>query len=299
MKFDKEQIKYFIKLIWVLSVIFFISYYFYKKFNVLIKAFEILTIDKILISFLMILIAKVLLALNMQLVLNKYHIILPFKKAFAIYNKTQLAKYIPGLIWQFVGRIGIMKELGVDNRIIRDSLITEVIWILSSAFLTGGVILLFFYHSIIFVYIRKHLWLIWLLLSLLIMIVVVFYFLFEHIKKTFIKIKKLLPSILPLAVLILIWVFLSTSFWVLILPFANKNLSWLYCMGVYCVAYAIGFITPFAPAGIGVRESILVFGFSNFFIELPVLVLLVSINRIIYFITEIIVFLPVINEKVY
>lgn len=299
MKFDKDKIKNILKFVWVITIIFFVLYYFYKNYHVLIKAFEILTIDKIFLSFIFILVAKILLAINMKIILKKYNIIVSFKKAFAIYNKTQLAKYIPGSIWQFVGRAGIMKKLGINNRTIRDTLFTEIIWILTSSFFIGSLILLIYYYSIIIVFLSRHFLLISLaFLILLLVCILLIYLLRNTIKSIILKIKKLVPSFLSLLILLIIWILLASSFWVLINTFSTNNISWLYCLGVYCLAYAIGFIIPFAPAGLGVRESILVLGFSSF-LELPTLVLLVSINRIIYFITEIIVFLPIINEKVY
>ena len=61
----------------------------------------------------------------------------------------------------------------------------------------------------------------------------------------------------------------------------------LFIIGYYAVAYLFGFIAVFAPAGIGVREGILLLALPAY-ISPPMGVIIVSTNRIIYIITEVV-----------
>lgn len=50
-----------------------------------------------------------------------------------------------------------------------------------------------------------------------------------------------------------------TSLLVLTVPDADRRLSWSAVGGAYTAAWLVGFVTPGAPAGLGVRELVLVF----------------------------------------
>jgi uncharacterized membrane protein YbhN (UPF0104 family) len=69
-------------------------------------------------------------------------------------------------------------------------------------------------------------------------------------------------------------------------------------VGLYALAYAIGFLVPFAPAGIGIREAILVAGMSTL-ISTEEAIVLASLNRIIYIILEVGIVLILIQFKFY
>src|SRR5690606_6653066 len=62
---------------------------------------------------------------------------LDFPTAARLYNLSQLGKYVPGSIWQFVGRAAAYRRRGAAYGAIRDALLIESLWIVAAAALVG------------------------------------------------------------------------------------------------------------------------------------------------------------------
>lgn len=80
---------------------------------------------------------------------------------------------------------------------------------------------------------------------------------------------------------------LGASFWVCLRPFLSQGPSWSVVIGVYCLAWVAGFLVPFAPAGLGVREAVLALVLD------PVLdpqtsLVVVAVHRVIYLVVEVV-----------
>ncbi|MCU7890301.1 MAG: hypothetical protein KZQ78_01300 [Candidatus Thiodiazotropha sp. (ex Ustalcina ferruginea)] len=90
-----------------------------------------------------------------------------------------------------------------------------------------------------------------------------------------------------LLIVLLIWTFLGLSFWITLLPLSIIEIGLVYIIGLYAFSYAVGFVIPFAPAGIGIRESILVFGLIPY-LDTNTSIILATLNRIFYIAIEII-----------
>ena len=63
---------------------------------------------------------------------------LPFRQAFAIYGRSQLAKYVPGNVLHFVGRHLLARRAGVPDRALVVSAAHEVLALLACAALLGA-----------------------------------------------------------------------------------------------------------------------------------------------------------------
>jgi uncharacterized membrane protein YbhN (UPF0104 family) len=95
----------------------------------------------------------------------------------------------------------------------------------------------------------------------------------------------LMPSLRVITILLLIWMLFAASLWVTTKPFVEHLPPFAQIVGVYCLAYIIGFVIPFAPAGLGVREFVLVLGLSVW-LNADIALLLAGVNRLIYFLVE-------------
>jgi hypothetical protein len=62
----------------------------------------------------------------------------PYLEMLKIYAITQLAKYLPGGIWQYVGRYGFYRSKAMNNKQTIRGMITENIWLISSAAIVGS-----------------------------------------------------------------------------------------------------------------------------------------------------------------
>ena len=172
------------------------------------------------------------LALNEAMLVSAHQCRIPLgrRDGFYIYNVAQLAKYVPGSVWQFVSRIAMLRARQFPAVAIRDSMIAENGWVIGSAVVLGGVLV---------------------------------------------------------ALLLGAWLALGASFWVCLLPFLSQGPTWSVAIGVYCLAWVAGFLVPFAPAGLGVREAVLALVLD------PVLdpqtsLVVVAVHRVIYLLVEVV-----------
>ncbi len=274
-----------LKVSWLLIVVFFLAYYVFKNGSEFVEAFQIISIEKVIIALFLLALSKLFLTLNQWAVFRIHNVKLGFKRATEIYNYSQLAKYIPGGIWHYVSKGAYLKAEGKSNKESVRIILTESLLIVITAFLFGVLALGKFAGEVLVALERGHM----IVLGISV-VTVVFLFLFfgrRYIKDLLSEfIKK--PGLASLAILNLgiVWVLQGLSLYVLLETSIYS--TFMYVMGIYCVAFAIGFLTVFAPGGIGVREAILYYGFSKAAL-MPVLVPMLILHRILYLFSEILV----------
>lgn len=288
-----------IKYLWILAVIVFVSSYFYKNFDSIVNILYVIPLFNLVIAFCSLFLAKVLLSYVALYSVKYVGISLPFSKIFSIYNITQLAKYIPGSIWQFVGKSGAYANEGMAFSVIKKCIFIEVLWVLSSAFVLGMILVLsgdildiqliisrtqqyFFFYGVLFI--------------------TVFSIAAYYYKKT-LSLLSLLAQNISLNVkmfstLFFVWFLLGMSFFITLTPYIDNSSLSLYIdiVGLYALAYAIGFLVPFAPAGIGIREAILVAGLTSV-LSAEHAIVLASLNRAVYIILEVIIVVMIMLYK--
>ncbi len=285
------------KWLWVLTIITFVIYYAWPKREGLLQAIERLGWAPVCFAFLLIVTAKLGLVENMRLACAKFNIHLSWWDCFRIYNHTQLAKYVPGSIWQFVGRIAIFNSRGYEGRTIRDALVAEHFWVVLVAGTLGILPLLLFNDAYINLINKSGTlvkqwqnFAVWSVVFLTIAGIVAVTAAWRWICKVQALIRwfiGLIPSWRVITILLLTWALFAASLWVTIQPFIEYLPSYVQIVGIYCLAYVIGFVVPFAPAGLGVRELLLVFGLSAW-LNTDIALLLAGVNRLVYFFAEIV-----------
>lgn len=285
-----NRLKKILRPAWGIIVLVFIAAYIYKKRQIIFENMVYLSFPLMLAAFFFLFVFKMGMIMNMKNAASHYNVFLSWPVAYRMYTSTQLAKYIPGSIWQFVSRISQLKNKNTPGKNIRDSLIAEHFWLLSSSFLLGAVFIVAtmdatmlpefideIFHSYSFV----------IILSSLAISVIAALILVKN-RKRFVR---FLPSINIYLLLMLVWLLPGSALWITLLSFNFHMPPILYVIGVYCIAFVIGFAIPFAPAGIGFREAILVAALSPY--SGPELaVLLTTINRLLYLLVELIIYFP-------
>ena len=215
------------------------------------------------------------------------------KEYLHIHMLSALARYIPGGVWNIVGKAYMCREKGVEKSAITSSIILEYIF----QILSSGLFLLFFLPVLI-----KNL-LTPVLTTLLIFAVILIIFLLPWAVRLGIKILgKIFKEDLSklqmknqyvyqiLIQYIAVWLF--TGFGLIILVFAFEKISSLqalYLMLSYPISWVAGFLSP-SPNGMGIREGVfsLLLG-NNYSYEL--LLLLTLTTRIWTILGEMVAFL--------
>jgi uncharacterized membrane protein YbhN (UPF0104 family) len=285
-----QNLKTALKSIWWALILIFVTLFLYKNLNTAAEVIDKLPFVTILTSFSAIVIAKFFLALIMHLALLRYAINLTYPRCFSIYNITQLGKYIPGSIWQFVGRITLYREADISNDKIRDTLLLETFWVVFSALSIGLILILLIQYELIgqllaqspVIFTNPFLYAV---LAVTLITLLVFW------RPTLIRyIRQFMFNTNAAATVLALWACLGFSFWITLLPISSQDISLIYIIGLYALSYALGFMVPFAPAGIGIREAILVMGLAPY-IETNTAIVLATINRLFYIMSEILLVL--------
>ncbi|MEO6435719.1 MAG: YbhN family protein [Tepidisphaeraceae bacterium] len=204
-------------------------------------------------------------ALVWRRVLKAFGHRLPYGAATRIWATSELARYLPGAIWQVVGRVYLARPYGVGGTIVSTSQILEVFIFLFANVLVAGSCLLWFGQKMD-PYARP-----WLITAMLLVPGLalclhprVFYgganWLLARLNKPPI-VKRLRGAKL---VELLVWMILGLVYqglgvYVITDPVLHLKLAWWWVVaGAYCLAWCAGFLAFWAPGGIGVRELVFV-----------------------------------------
>jgi len=231
------------------------GYYFYRNWEQVINLISQISAWRIVLSLVLLIIGKMFLVLLVQYSVNSEGWHPKYIETLGIYGLSSLGKYIPGGIWQFVGRFGVYKVNGLSGKASTRAMILENIWLLGSAVAIGviGVFLTRFDLIAGLLNLPNHQWLaiLFTILALGLWIVVL-----KIVHKTMRRhTAENIPSIFVVAGVrfVALDVLFGGSFFFMFhdFPFSAAPLF----IGGYAVSWAVGYIAVFAPGGLGVREA--------------------------------------------
>ena len=194
-----------------------------------------------------------------------------YKDAFAIYAKANMGKYLPGNVMHYVERNLFARNLGLDQRAVLLSTMTEISGLVFVSVLVG------------IAFEGKHLWnllkvlidykyiLVVLLLScLLVLLILAFRKKIEEILKN-INVKEFCKVFIKVCPAYFCFVLLGGIvmgiLFEAILPDVVTTKVLLRIVASYTIAWVVGFMIPGSPGGIGVREFVLLFLLGEYFPE--------------------------------
>lgn len=199
-------------------------------------------------------------------ILQDYGHRLPVAAAVRIWSTSELARYLPGVIWQVVGRVYLVRPYGVRGSVCSVSQILELAVFLLANMLVAVSCLLYFGIKNLEGAARAWLYAASALVPVLLVLLhpKVFYGL---INRVMLRLGK--PQIVPQSgwlelseilawnIIGLLWQSLALY---LLLDHALKLKPdwWWVLAGAYCLAWCAGFLAVWAPGGIGVRELVFV-----------------------------------------
>ena len=206
-----------------------------------------------------------------QLVLRGLGVTIPLSECFRIIRLSQLAKYLPGQAWHYVGTFYLTRKAGATKGVSLSSMLYDQ----GTSFVAGALVVIFctLLSPLLGTYAA-----IWFVTGVSFLIGVVFLYpalfskatgLVMHVFK-----KPPVPSLpaLPvgsISVLIFLnvgfWLILGSSLFFLIRGVADPGIPLSDAIAIGPVGIMAGFIAPLVPSGIGVTEGMLVLLLRQYF----------------------------------
>ncbi len=195
-----------------------------------------------------------------------------YRRMFHINSISQLAKYLPGGIWHFVGRAGFYAADGLSARDIAQAMVIENVWLVGSAFLAGAAFLLpVFVTGRAGVAVIAGIGVIWLALL--------------YLSTRPYRLGAGWRFILSTSALqAAVWFLLGLSLWVMITPLSGLRILPL-AVGAFGASWAAGYVAVFAPSGIGIREAAMV-AILGAVLPAQAGVVYATLNRLVWVLTE-------------
>ncbi|MEX2414535.1 MAG: lysylphosphatidylglycerol synthase domain-containing protein [Paenibacillaceae bacterium] len=177
-----------------------------------------------------------------------------------IYVNSQFAKYLPGAIWNLVGRMMLAGKYGATFSAQVKSIYYENV-LLAAVAGTYGLLL--------FVKLEFVVWPVLIALCMAVWIIYRYYdviggwierFIHRHVSKLA-QVKLIFPRSAFFASFLYYLVshlFMGIAFWLLLLSFGVSNIDMIEAAGIYALAWLLGLASPL-PGGLGLREGALTF----------------------------------------
>jgi len=239
-------------------------------------------------SFPVVIFTYVLLVFIWKEILKKSGYDLSFKKMFKVWFVSNLGRYIPGKVWQFLGFIYLLEKEGVPkSRSFFISILAQSLSVLSGLFISVLFLRYDFYERIF----ARSFWLSFLFFFFLLWVLVIIFYpkLLDWILNLVLRILKRESVSLNLKTKSILfyfssyfvcWLLFGFAFWMLVMGIIPVSFtSYFNLTGVFAGAFVLGFLAFFAPGGIGVREGIMVVFLSLYF-PLPVATLISLLSRV-------------------
>lgn len=271
-----------VKWFWVAAVLAGAGYYLFRNFGQISSYLKTVSVWRMLVSFLLIVLGKLILADFTRLSLRRIGYSINFPDAVNISGMTQLGKYLPGGVWQFASKLGVYKVRGIDLGRAGKAMILENFWLLSSALAYGIFFISVFGRDTICQFNASfcdlH------VLNIVTILTPIAWIggecIFEKVlfRKQKIDRRDFLTAQIEQ---FFIWMISSFSFFILFGSQAGLS-DFGRIIGVFNLSWAAGFIAFFAPGGLGVRELFLTVLLSPVISEELVLIY-ASLHRILWF----------------
>jgi len=281
----KRKILDVVKWAWVVIVVVVAGIYFYRNYQKISDYLATISISRLVASFCFLMIGKLALSEMTRYSLKKIDVQVDYRDALTITSVTQLGKYLPGGIWHIAGKLGIYKARQVSLKKATQAIIFENVWLLSSAFVIGVVLLMMSSRDVL-CKLDQHFCDVNVQLLITIILPVLWVAALYIFEKMFFKGSDVIIKdfVIKFFVMIAIWLSFGVSFWLI---FPKIGTSFLVPItGAFSLSWAIGYVAIFAPGGIGVREYLITIMLASFFSSQEVAIYAIM-HRLIWVLEEI------------
>lgn len=221
----------------------------------------------------------------------------PFVETIPVYVSANLMKYVPGNVFQYVGR----NQLAVRNRLPHLPVALATMLDVLITVIAAAIISIFFLYDFIEKYLRVNSWMQTALIIVGIIIVLAVFLMFLFRNQIWKKIenysylfstKSIKTILVALIYYIIVLMISSLMYLIVVIYITDTPLSsqvFLQLFSAYTLAWLVGFITPGAPGGIGIKELVMV-AVTGGYIGTDVITLSMVIIRILLVVADCIAF---------
>lgn len=181
----------------------------------------------------------------------------------AIMGVTQLAKYVPGNVGQHIGRAALSLAKGIPVGAYGVSVVLETVLAMLSGFFVGAVCLFFSPVSLDGLWAVRSLSPGFLFAFLFVFfLVVIFFVIFRPVgmreRIPYFRTLNYCSAGLAFLGYCVNYILIGFGFWLIALAAGDgMQADFLYLTAVFSLSWLLGFLTPGAPAGLGVREGVM------------------------------------------
>lgn len=232
-------------------------------------------------------------------ILRKTGASIPFRKLFRAWFISNLGKYIPGKVWQFLGMLFLLEKEGVPKKnTFSTGVLGQTLSVISGLLIAA----LFLGSDVYSGILSRNPVLMTILIAFFIGVLALIFYpkLLERIINFGLRILKKDEILLDLSSkniflyilsYSLAWFSFGLAFTIFIKAFTPASLG-IYpgLTGAFAFSFNIGFLALFAPGGIGVREGVLVLLLESYF-PAPVAILISILSRLWISVVELLCFL--------
>ncbi len=224
-------------------------------------------------------------------IIKNYNYSIPFRKSCYLWSVSEIKRYIPGNVWSFFGRAILFEQAGVHKNYVGKGLIIEAELFVIGSVMVSLLSLPFLLPSQLM---RYSLW-----FALPVMALILAYCNAKSITVPFSgKIKKIITLLLPqfsFTEMLLLAIISTTALfffglgnYFVISSIVSLDPQLLFSLiGIFVLAFVAGYLSIITPAGLGVREGIMIFALIKI-ISAGAAALSAIFSRIILILSEVI-----------
>jgi len=212
---------------------------------------------------------------------------LKLRKAFKISYLSNLARYLPGRIWQYVSLVAMCEKEGISKSTSTTSFVLSQLINIPAAFLlilVTGVLPALTHQT----WIKDTIWILGIAVTLGALIVISRpQWTEKALRWVLRKLEKTEPAVVlkktSLAGIFVSyafgWFLHGTAFFFFVVAVTSRAENFFPIVGAYVAAYLIGYLSFFTPGGLGVREAVLALILSIYFPD-SVAILISTLSRL-------------------
>jgi hypothetical protein len=228
---------------------------------------------------------KILLAESFGAVARRSDVLMSWAERQSVHHRAELAKYLPGIVLQFASKGYLLINKGAAVTVATRIVAVEQAWLFGGAFVSTVLLtgLSFGVGGLL----PRAPWATSMMLTVLGLAMVILFALLT-VRGLRVRLIAQLPRSIDVARLLVGWLLYSAAFGAIGAAAIGESASstaLVTLLAAFPAAWIVGYLTPFAPAGLGVREGMLVV------LTIPVLGLqtatgLAILSRVVYVLAE-------------